>query len=166
MKRIGQLCTVLIMVLFAFVSCSKSSDGVGDVMNLKYKDLKIIEIGDYAFHVPSHFKVKEDQGIDSYVGRLFGSGIVLIFDFGVYTNPGEGFPEDLFDVYNETFGSVERQIVVPKDPLKYSTSIHIRDLNNFSPLGNYVSLSMSTHTITKEQQDLVVKILKSAELIE
>lgn len=133
--------------------------------NLEYTNLKTIEIGDYSLQVPAQFNIQEEQGIDSYVGYLSGSGIELQFDYGVYTNPSENLPPEQYDVFLTILGSVEKQIVVGKNPNENFTGLHIRDMNNFSPLGNYVSLNMSIVDITEVEQDLVVQILESAVII-
>lgn len=156
---------VLILITLSYTNCSDDNDLDLD-LDLEFTNLKTIEIGDYKLEFPSQFQLIEGLGIDSYVGKVVGSGIELTFDFGVFTNPHQNLPENRFEVINETFGSVERQIVIGLNPREDFTGIHIRDLNNFSELGNFVSLSMSTVDITQEQQDLVVQILESTVLIE
>ncbi|MEQ9404691.1 MAG: hypothetical protein RIM99_13955 [Cyclobacteriaceae bacterium] len=148
-------------VLISTFSCSENEDP-----NLEYVNLKEVEIGDYVFEFPSHFELIEKQGIDSYVGEVVGSGITFIFDFGVYTRPYENLSSDRFDVTNEKDGTVEKQLVIGKDPGIDFTGVHIRNLEGSNSLGNYISLQMSTVDLSKEQQKLAVKILKSGQLKE
>ena len=155
----------LTKILFALMVTSLTGCN-DDELNLEYTNLKTIVIGDYRFEFPSQFRLIEEQGIDSFVGKVVGSGIELKFDFGVYTSPIENLPSNSYEVLNETFGSVERQIIIGLDTQENFAGIHIRDLNNFSFLGNYVSLWMGTRDISQEQQNLVIKIFESAELIE
>ncbi len=142
------------LIALSFISCNK----------LEYSNLKPIDIRDYQLEVPSQFQLIEQQGIDSYVGKLSGEGIEIKYDFGVYTSPAKDLDQDKFDVHFETFGAVERQIVVAKDPKEDFTTMHIRDLDNFSDLGSHVSLKMYTNNITRKQQKLVVKIFESTKL--
>lgn len=130
---------LLVLITLSLTNCNNDENS-----NLEYTNLKAIEIGDYKFDFPSQFQPIEEQGIDSYIGKVIGAGIELTYDFGIYTNPYENLPEGAFEVLNEIFGSVERQIVIATNPSQDFTGIHIRDLNNFSDLGNYVSLRMST----------------------
>lgn len=156
------LLNILIPILLLTFSNCNSDDN----LNLEYTDLKTIEIGDYQLEVPNHFELKPGQGIDSYVGNVNGSGITLAFDFGVYTSPYENIDTAKFDLIFEVFDSVERQIVLGKNPQEDFTAIHIRDLNNFSELGNYVSLHMRAYELSAEQQALAINILKSTVLID
>lgn len=152
MKIFSKVFTVIIAL--SFLSCNK----------LKYSNLKSIDIYDYQLEVPAQFELIEEQGIDSYVGKLSGEGIDIPFDFGVYTSPDKDLDQEKYDIYFETFGTVERQIVVPKDSQADFTTLHIRDLENYSELGGYVSLKMYTNNITQKEQKLVVKIFESAKL--
>lgn len=53
-----------------------------------------VQIGNYLFTFPTKFILEEEQGIDSYVGNLNGSGISISFDYGQYTSPVSDLPED------------------------------------------------------------------------
>ena len=64
---------LLFLVLF-FVGCSDNSTQ------------KKITIGEYNFMFPNDFKKVEEQGIDSYVGKIKGDSIVLGFDYGYYSD--------------------------------------------------------------------------------
>lgn len=50
---------------------------------------KTIEVGDYLFNFPPDFKFIEEQGVDSYVGKIKGDDITFEFDFGFYSNDYE-----------------------------------------------------------------------------
>ena len=159
MKEISKILFVLVIILMT--NCSKEDDP-----SLEYTNLKTIEIKDYKFEFPSQFQLIEEQGIDSYYGRIVGSGIELIFDYGPYTEPYQNLSNERFEIIFETFDSVERQIVIGKNPKEDFTGIHIRDLNNSVDSEHYISLQMFTNEISQEQQNLVVQIFKSAVLIE
>jgi hypothetical protein len=47
----------------------------------------LIKIGVYEFNFPGNFKLIEEGGIDSYVGKVVGDSIALHFDYGYYSNP-------------------------------------------------------------------------------
>ncbi len=53
-----------------------------------------IEVGDYRFDFPPDFELIEEQGIDSYVGKIAGDSMVFHFDFGYYSNRLEQTPEE------------------------------------------------------------------------
>jgi len=40
------------------------------------------------------FTLVPEQGFDSYVGKIEGTGISLFFDYGWYTSPRSNLPED------------------------------------------------------------------------
>lgn len=57
---------------------------------------KTLHIGAYRIDVPSNCKWKEEQGIDSYVGKIVGDDWVLQLDYGVYGGEmGQTLPEYL-----------------------------------------------------------------------
>jgi len=64
-------------------------------------DLKIIEIGNYKFEIPSNFELIQDQGIDSYIGKVIDSEITMRFDFGWYTSPSINLPDNEFLVIED-----------------------------------------------------------------
>lgn len=142
------------VIILSSLSCNK----------LKYSNLKSIVIYDYQLKVPAKFELIEEQGIDSKVGKLVGKGIEIQFDYGIHTSPSRDLDQDKFNVYFETFGFVERQIVVAKNTREGYTSMHIRDLDKITDLKNHVSLKMYTNNITRIEQDLVVKIFESTKL--
>ena len=47
---------------------------------------KTVEIGPYLFDVPQSFELIPGQGIDSYIGKLKGNGIIFRFDYGNYSS--------------------------------------------------------------------------------
>jgi hypothetical protein len=64
----------LVFLVLSFISCSDSPI------------LKKITIGEYNFMFPNDFKKVEEQGIDSYVGKVKGDSIVFGFDYGYYSD--------------------------------------------------------------------------------
>ena len=69
-----------------------------------------------------------------------------------------------YEIIFETFGSIERYILVPKNSQE-RIGIHIRDLNDMRH-GNYVSLNMVAENMSQEQQNLVLEIFESVYFIE
>ncbi len=66
--------SILIFLAFLFVSCTDKTK------------LKTITIGEYSFDFPNDFKQVEEQGIDSYIGKVKGDSIELGFDYGYYSD--------------------------------------------------------------------------------
>jgi len=83
----------------------------------------------------------------------------LEFDYAIY------IPENIkkMNFYIDTVDNQYRKIVWAKDSYKGLTGIYIKDINGFnSSINNYLALSMATNNLSKEQQDVVLKILKTA----
>jgi hypothetical protein len=55
---------------------------------------KTIQVGGYYFDFPSDFKLVEEQGIDSYIGRIEGDEFTLWFDYGYYSGDFGPTPEE------------------------------------------------------------------------
>ena len=64
----------LLFLVLSFIGCSDNSTQ------------KKISIGEYNFMFPNDFKKVEEQGIDSYVGKVKGDSIVFGFDYGYYSD--------------------------------------------------------------------------------
>jgi hypothetical protein len=54
------------------------------------------------------------RGIDSYVGEFTGSGVVLEFDYGLYSSPLNDAVEPKYMVAHETIGGAK--VVFPRAP--------------------------------------------------
>jgi hypothetical protein len=76
-----------ISLLFLLFGCGQTSD----------RQWKTIEIGDYLFDFPSDFKLVEEKGIDSYVGKIQGDSMWFGFDFGYYSNDFELTQQEYLD---------------------------------------------------------------------
>lgn len=56
-----------------------------------------ITIETYSFDFPPDFKLIEEDGTDSYVGKVKGDGIQLGFDYGYYSDPLVQTPKEYLD---------------------------------------------------------------------
>jgi len=66
--------TIVFILTFFLLGCSDKTSH------------KTITIGEYAFDFPNDFHQIEEEGIDSYVGKIKGDGIGFGFDYGYYSN--------------------------------------------------------------------------------
>lgn len=81
------------------------------------------------------------------------------FDYAIY------IPENIknMNFYIDTVDNQCRKIVWAKDSYKGLTGIYIKDINGFNTsINNFLALSMATSHLSKEQQEIALKILKSA----
>lgn len=157
MKKVTFL---IIFTLAIFqISCSKDENS-----QLKYENLKSLRIGDYEMQVPEYFNLEEGTGIDSYIGTINAKGIEIRFDYGPYNVPPNVTNPENYEVLFENSDPIEKYSVIPKD-LRERVGLHIRNLNIMES-GNYVSLNMVAENLTKEQQNLVVKIFESVHFLD
>jgi hypothetical protein len=54
--------------------------------NETYENLNTIRIGEFTFQFPNDFKLINEQGIDSYVGKVSNGKIRFQFDYGYYSD--------------------------------------------------------------------------------
>ncbi|WP_373522637.1 hypothetical protein [Aquiflexum sp.] len=141
-----------IILTFFFVGCSQS--------DLSFDNLKNIEIGQYQLQVPMNFIIIEEQGYDSMVGRIEGSGISMSYDYGMYTSPEQNVSEENFTIINEDNDGIQIQILVAKNPQRDNTAIHISFSEN-SGTNNPFPLKIWSTNLKDKQQDLVLKIFNS-----
>lgn len=64
----------LLFLISSFIGCSDNEKP------------RMVTIGEYAFMFPNDFNKVEEQGIDSYVGKVKGDSIVFGFDYGYYSD--------------------------------------------------------------------------------
>lgn len=79
-----------ISVFFLLFGCEQTSEKTD-------RQWQTIEVGDYLFDFPSDFKLVEDKGIDSYVGKIQGDSMWFGFDFGYYSDDFEETPQEYLD---------------------------------------------------------------------
>lgn len=82
-----------LLILLAFlplISCKKAEQQ-GIV------DWHTIRVGGYLFDFPADFKLIEETGTDSYVGRVEGDSISFFFDYGKYSNELAPTPEQYLE---------------------------------------------------------------------
>ena len=150
--------TSLIIILSIFWNCNEADNST---------ELSSIEIGDYRFNFPAEFTLEELQGIDSYVGYIHGSGISLSFDYGWYTSPLSNIDEDEYIVTEDELNGHFRQIVKAIVSEENFTRIHLFKISNSinSPYG-YNSLSIVVNNLNISEQEMILNVFNSVEIIE
>ncbi len=154
---------VLISILFLLLTCGVSSKN-------QFGPWKTIEVGRYIFDFPAGFELKKGKGIDSYVGKIQDDSISFSFDYGYYSNDFELLSEEYQNEFKmffivDTVENQYRKIVYGNNPEKEITGIYLRDLESFNKsINSYLALSMETDKITKQQQEIVLKIFRTGRL--
>lgn len=148
------------MFLFFMSGCENSDEYVST-------GIDSIEIGYYKFEFNSEFTLIEEQGIDSYVGRVEAPGIQIHFDFGWYTSSLENLPTEQYMVNVDTIDGHYSQIIKAINSEVDITRIHLYKIQDSidSPNG-FNSLTMTSTNLTIESQDLVLSIYNSWSPIE
>jgi hypothetical protein len=128
--------------------------------NLTFDHLKNFNIGEYQLQAPENFKLTEQQGYDSMVGIIEGSGITLSYDYGMYTSPEQNVSEEDYTIINEDNEGIQKQILIAKNPRRDNTSIHISIAENPGP-NNPLPFKIWGTNLTDRQQELAIKIFNS-----
>jgi hypothetical protein len=109
------------------------------------------------------------QGIDSFVGRYYGGGMELLFDYGIYSDPLNYDADPAYDVHEETIGGLTAKIVRPNGP-QGITGVHVAFVKSFEfPADNIpfdVRLTITGQDLTLEQQEIVLQIFRSIRFAE
>jgi hypothetical protein len=70
-----------------------------------------------------------------------------------------------YSILKDTIQNCLRKIVLAKDPQKGITGIYLQNLNGFNKsINSSLALSMSTSSLTKQQQDSVLKIFYAVKI--
>ena len=99
-----------ILILFSItflIGCNENDETFSS-------ESKIIEIKNYTLEVPTNFELIEEQGFDSYIGKIQGSGIIISFDYGIYTRKEENISDQYYEVRDEIFDGYSKQILIAK----------------------------------------------------
>jgi hypothetical protein len=114
-----------------------------------------IDAGAFSILAPSGWKFRRLQGIDSYVGEFTGSGIVLKFDFGGYSDAFREEKKPAYVVVHKSIGGIAAKIVSPEKPGHGVTGVY------FPKTFGSNKLSLFGHDLTAEQQELVMQIFET-----
>ncbi|WP_316785314.1 hypothetical protein [Pedobacter frigiditerrae] len=94
---------------------------------------KTIEFGDYIFDFPPDYKLIEENGIDSYVGKIKGNDMYFEFDFGFYSTH---FEQTIEEYLKEGNWRASLPLQLMKDNITYDDTnmpkveiINIRPVN-------------------------------------
>jgi hypothetical protein len=151
---------LLYTFLFSVMSCNTNNES-------QPVNSSVITIGNYRFTFPKGFELTEGQGIDSYIGTVNGSGISLFFDYGMYTSPAVNLDPNEYLVIEDEINGHFRQIVKPVNPELNYTSIHLYKISDVAgSVFGYKSLTLSTNNLTLTQQEMIINVFTSVEIIQ
>jgi hypothetical protein len=143
------------ILLFFFgvilVGCSSVSKQVEPPDNRWLK----VDAGAFSIYAPPGWEFRQKQGIDSYVGEFTGSGVVLKFDYGLYSSPLDEAVEPQYVVAHETIGGYGAKIVCPRAPGHGVTGVY------FPKIANSNKLCLWGQGLTDTQQELALKIFRT-----
>ena len=128
----------------------------------------------FSLRIPPGWRVRETQGIDSYVGQVLGDGVRLGFDYGLHSwrlNPADD-PEHDYAVIYEDIGGVQGKLLISVDASGGgATGVYFSRLDG--PMEQVVRdgvrvsfdygshLNLIGHDLTPEQQRTAVAIFRS-----
>lgn len=128
----------------------------------------------FSLRIPPGWRVRETQGIDSYVGQVLGDGVRLGFDYGLHSwglNPADD-PEHDYAVIYEDIGGVQGKLLISVDASGGgSTGVYFARLDG--PMEQVLrdgvrvsldyggNLNLIGHDLTPEQQRTAVAIFSS-----
>lgn len=150
-----------LILIFGFILFTSCNENDNQQINSQ------IEIGNYLFRFPSDYKLVEKQGIDSYVGNIVSNSTSLSFDLGWYTSASQNLAADQFIVIEDKISGHFRQIVKPINTKLNYTKIHLYKISDSveSPFG-YNSLTIVANNLTLLQQEILIDVFNSVEIIE
>ncbi|MGA3325835.1 MAG: hypothetical protein ABSF45_15285 [Terriglobia bacterium] len=115
-----------------------------------------LEAGAFSLFAPLGWEFHQRQGIDSYVGKFVGEGVVLNFDFGGYSS---GYlkkaTKPAYVIGHESIGGFRAKIVSPRTPGHGLTGIYFRRTFGSNELCLY------GEDLTSVQQELVLRIFET-----
>lgn len=126
------------------------------ILNSQTNEWQTFEIGKYKIEFPTNFSFTEEQGFDSYIGKIESNELVVEFDYGFYTNNLEEYENN--SEYEVIINSLEgdyRKIAYSKISTDGFTAIYLLDENTSIALGMYA------RNISSENQSLLLDIFEN-----
>jgi len=114
-----------------------------------------VEAGAFSIYAPSGWEFHQKQGIDSYVGKFTGGGVVLEFDYGLYSSPLDEAIEPTHVVAHETIGGYGAKVVCPRAPGHGVTGVY------FPKIASSNKLCLWGQDLSDTQQELALKIFRT-----
>ena len=127
-----------------------------DILYSQTNEWKTFEIGKYKIEFPSNFSFTEEQGLDSYIGKIESNELVVQFDYGVFTNNLEQYENNpQYEVKTNSLEGDFRKIAYSKISTDGFTAIYLLDENTSMALGMYA------RNISPEYQLLLLDIFEN-----
>jgi hypothetical protein len=111
-----------------------------------------VDAGPFSILAPSGWEFHQLEGVDSFVGEFVGNGVVLMFDFGGYSNALKEEKKPTYVVIHKSIGGHRAKIVSPRTPGHGVTGAYFRNV------GDSNALTLFGHDLTSTQQELALKI--------
>src|SRR5215470_4957309 len=70
-----------------------------------------IDAGAFSLLAPAGWEFHQLQGVDSYIGEFTGDGVVLKFDYGLWSNPLDEAHEPKYAITKESISGHTARIV-------------------------------------------------------
>ena len=114
-----------------------------------------LNAGAFSLYAPQGWKFQKEQGIDSYVGKFTGDGVLLDFDYGAYSSPLDEATTSKYYITYEQIAGRKAKVVAPRSPGRGLTAAY------FEKATGRDKLCIWAQDVTKQQQALVLKILRT-----
>lgn len=93
-----------------------------------------VDAGPFSILAPPGWEFHQLAGADSYVGEFVGDSIVLVFDYGGYSNPLKEEKKPTYVVVHKAIEGRAAKIVSPRAPGKGITGVCFRNAGHSSAL--------------------------------
>jgi hypothetical protein len=114
-----------------------------------------LDAGAFSLSAPSGWEFHKMQGVDSYVGKFSGDGIVLKFDYGMYSDDLRDTVAPRYVTTEQQVGSHKSKIVYPRAPGHGITAIY------FPSAAGSDKLCLWGQDFTQPQQELALEIFRT-----
>jgi hypothetical protein len=114
-----------------------------------------VDTGAFSVSAPAGWEFHPLQGIDSYVGRISGDGIVLEFDYGDYSNDLSEEKEPKYEVVHKLIDGLPARIIRSKTSGSGLTGVYVGMSRRRG------ALNLCGQNLTSAQQELALKIFET-----
>jgi hypothetical protein len=114
-----------------------------------------LDAGAFSLYAPAGWEFHKKQGVDTYVGEFSGDGIVLRFDYGMYSDDLRDALEPKYVITQEKIGGRNSKIVYPRTSTQGVTGIY------FSKVVGENRLCLWAQDLPESQRGLALKVFRT-----
>ncbi|MCH7706541.1 MAG: hypothetical protein IIB33_05790, partial [Chloroflexi bacterium] len=108
---VSTMAGLVLLGIFGLAACTPAAQPVSSPEDWATVNADRLSDRGFSLRLPPGWQLRELQGIDSYVGEIVGGGVLLHFDYGIYSNRLPYEDDPAYTVTYEEIGGRQAKLV-------------------------------------------------------